>query len=167
MHCQVTWSQIVYRWRVYTLFQRTKELQTEFMYHSKLKWIYNLTGQERTHGTVMYCYAVALGVFMIQLPRFDSHRAEQSSHRSITQELVWSWNRAAVLSLEGAHSWCRLGCASCNSTVGPPPATPQQASAAPAQHKLNSFPTSQFSHRWYQTGKNQPHFSAFPIASGF
>lgn len=153
MHCKVTWSLHNLRWRIYTLFQRMKELQTEFMYHTKLKWIYNLTGQECTHGTVMYCYAVALGVFMIWLPRFDSHRAEQSSHFSITQELVWNWCRAAVLPLEGAHSWCRLECASCNGTAGLSPATPQQASAAPTQHKLNNFPTHRFSHRWYQTDK--------------
>lgn len=153
MHCKVTWSLHNLRWRIYTLFQRMKELQTEFMYHTKLKWIYNLTGQECTHGTVMYCYAVALGVFMIWLPRFDSHGAEQSSHFSITQELVWNWCRAAVLPLEGAHSWCRLECASCNGTAGLSPATPQQASAAPTQHKLNNFPTHRFSHSWYQTDK--------------
>lgn len=61
------------------------------------EWVDNLTGQERTHGAVMYCYPVVPGGFTTWLPRLDSHRTEQPSHFSETQKIICSWPTAAVL----------------------------------------------------------------------
>lgn len=138
------------------------------VHRTKLKWIYNLTGQECTHGTVMYCYPVVPGIFMIWLPRFDSHRTEQSSHFSVTQKIICSWSTAAVLfSWKVSIASCTPVSACCNGTVDLPPATPEQVLAAPSQRELEWLSNRSVLRQVISDRRNQPHFSAFPIALGF
>lgn len=173
MYCKVTWFLHNLRWRVYTLFQRKKERVANWIHvhRTKLKWIYNLTGQECTHGTVMYCYPVVLGIFTIWLPRFDSHRTEQSSRFSVTQKIICSWptllcSFTGKCPLPVARWWAPAGMAlrTCHRQLL---GRAWQRLKLPGSRDLNLLSSRSalrqvISDRW-----NQPRFSAFPAALAF
>lgn len=92
----------------------------------------------------MYCYPVVLGRFTIWLPRFDSHRAQQSSHFFIAQEIICSWPTAAVLfHWQVSIASCRLVSSRWNGAADLPPGS----------RDINCFPTDRLSGRWYQIGE--------------
>lgn len=118
----------------------------------------------------LLCIAIQwfLVFFTIWLPRFDSHRTEQSSHFSVTQKIICSWPTAAVLFYwKASIASCTLVSARWNGTADLPPAAPGEGLAAPRQHRPKLLSNRSARRQVIPDRWNQPCFSAFPTALGF
>lgn len=167
MYCKVTWFLHNLRWRVCTLFQRKKELQAEFMCIVP-NWNGFIIWQVKSVLMELLCIAIQWFLVFLWYDCLGLTVTGLNSHFSVTQKIICSWSTAAVLfSWKVSIASCTPVSACCNGTVDLPPATPEQVLAAPSQRELEWLSNRSVLRQVISDRRNQPHFSAFPIALGF